>query len=361
MKRVAVLGSTGSIGTQTLDVIRANSDRLKVTSLVAFSNSKKLAEQAAEFLPQYTGLISRDESCLLSVVQDCDVAVVATRGIVALEAVRWCLQHGIDVALANKETLVCGGKLFSDEQIRQHVLPVDSEHAAIRQCLCCGNVAPNKILLTASGGPFRGFSAEQLRTVTPEQALKHPNWSMGSKITIDSATMMNKSLEVLEASRLFFVPTDRVKIVVHPQSVVHSMVSFEDGSIMAQLACPDMRLPILQALLPNGQSVVKRLNFDEALSLHFEPCDFEKFPCARLGYEVDKLPPLAATVMNAANDVCVDAFLARRLHFCDFYSTICSVLQALYNDYSHCDLSVENIKSFDKLARSVASKLVYGE
>lgn len=360
MKRVAVLGSTGSIGTQTLDVIRANSDRLKVSSLVAFSNSKLLAEQAADYSPQYTGLISQDESCLLNAVQNCDIAVVATKGIIALDAVSWCLQHGVDVALANKETLVCGGKLFSDKQIKQHVLPVDSEHAAIRQCLCCGK-EPRQILLTASGGPFRGFSIEQLRTVTPEQALKHPNWSMGSKITIDSATMMNKSLEVLEASRLFCVPTDMIKIVVHPQSVVHSMVTFEDGSIMAQMACPDMRLPILQALLPDGKSVVKQLSFDEALSLSFEPCDFDAFPCAKIGYEVYKMPPLAATVMNAANDVCVDAFLAQRLNFCDFYSTICNVLQTLYNDFSHCDLSVENIKKFDKLARKVASKLVYGE
>lgn len=360
MKKVAVLGSTGSIGTQTLDVIRANSDKLKVSSLVAFSNRDKLLAQANEFCPDYTGLISQNENCLLEAVRNCDVAVVATRGIVALDAVLFCLHNGIDVALANKETLVCGGELVTKAAVKSKILPVDSEHAAIAQCLSCGK-KPVKLLLTASGGPFFDMSADDLTKVTPAQALAHPNWNMGQKITVDSATMMNKSLEVLEASRLFGMSVNDIEIVVHRQSVVHSMVQFDDGSVVAQLAKPDMRLPILQALLPNGESVVERLDFAKAMSLSFCSCDFVRFPCAKLGYEVAQMPALAATAMNAANDVCVHSFLDYRIGFCDFYPIIRKTIECLQRECSLLELSVENIKKIDKLARDCAEKFVLGE
>ncbi len=358
MKKVAILGSTGSIGTQTLDVIRKNNDKLKVCSLVAFSNKEKLIEQSKEFLPEYTGLISENMSCLLEAVKNCDAVVVATRGIAAIEAVLYCLKNGIDVCLANKETLVCGGKLVTD-LVDNNLFPVDSEHAAIKQCIGENSESVKQILLTASGGPFYEMSKDELKLVDYKKALKHPNWSMGKKITIDSATMMNKSLEVLEASRLFNVPTSKIKIVVHRQSVVHSMVQFNDNSVVAQLAKPDMRLPILQALLGYGNSaVVESLNFDDMLNLTFEPCDFDKFPCAKLGYEIDKLHPLCATVMNACNDVCVESFLKSKIAFNDFYSIICSTIEKFEKQCNDFELSVGNIMKFDESSRNYTKKLI---
>ena len=237
MKKVAVLGSTGSIGTQTLDVIRKNADKLQVVSLVAFSREDKLLEQVQEFAPNYYALISKQgPDCLIEAVKYADIAVVATKGITALNCVIYCLENGIDVALANKETLVCGGELVMSKVGKANLYTIDSEHCAISQCIQSrqgGKV--DKILLTASGGPFWTFTKDQLSSVTTEQALAHPNWNMGSKITIDSATMFNKTLEVLEAHWLFGLPLDKIQVLVHRQSIVHSMVAFADGSTMAQL------------------------------------------------------------------------------------------------------------------------------
>ncbi len=364
MKKVAVLGSTGSIGTQTLNVIRQNPDKLKVVSLVAFNNAEKLARQTEEFSPKYTALIAeKGEKCLLEAVKYADIAVVATRGIVALESVLYCLQHGIDVALANKETLVCGGHLVTNVKTKARILPVDSEHAAIKQCLASNRASDiDKILLTASGGPFYGYGDFDLSCVTPEQALRHPNWSMGQKITIDSATMMNKALEVIEASYLFGVPTDKIKILVHRQSVVHSMVQYRDGSVVAQLASPNMQLPILQALLGYNQSSVSpMLDFDKLLDLTFEPCDFDKFPCAKLGYEIGNYPILSATVMNAANDVCVEAFLHNELSFTRFYSIIKQTVDNFAETTSQMESTVQSIKKCDRIARIFARNAIIGE
>ena len=364
MKKVAILGSTGSIGTQTLDVIRSNSDKLKVCSLVAYSNETKLSEQVKEFAPRYSALISRDgEACLIDAVKNCDVAVVATRGITALECILYCLDNGIDVALANKEALVCAGELVTSRVGKAKLLPVDSEHCAISQCLIGRDKATlSKILLTASGGPFWNTDANLLGSVTAADALKHPNWNMGSKITVDSATMMNKSLEVVEASFLFGVPVEQIQIVVHRQSVVHSMVEFKDGGVIAQLATPDMRLPIQTALLgEQGKHGVKPVSFDQMLTLSFEKCNFDKFPCARLGYEIMKYPPLARTVMNGANDCCVEGFLQGKLSFDNFYNIILKVVDHFADAVSKQQLTVDNVKRFDQEAKVYAKKLINGE
>lgn len=364
MKRVAILGSTGSIGTQTLDVIHNNLDKLQVVSLVAFSNEKLLDEQARQFSPKFSGLISRDgEECLIKAVKDCDIAVVATRGIVAIDAVLYCLDNGIDVALANKETLVCAGALVMSRLGKAKLYPIDSEHCAISQCLSCsGKSRLSKILLTASGGPFWNSDINELETVTYRQALKHPNWSMGAKITIDSATMMNKALEVIEASWLFGVPTDKIQIVVHRQSVVHSMVEFSDGGVIAQLASADMRLPIQRALCgDDGDLAISNLNFTDLLNLTFERCDFDKFPCAKLGYEIAQYPPLCVTVMNAANDECVESFLNGKLIFTQFYNIIIQVVLHFAKEVYDVEVSTSSIKKYDKLARIYARQLLNGE
>ena len=363
MKKVAVLGSTGSIGTQTLDVIRCNSDKLKVHSLVAYSNVEKLSEQAQYYSPQYCGLIERDgEKCLVQAVKGADIAVVATRGIVALESVLYCLEHGIDVALANKEALVCAGELIMPKVGKARLFPVDSEHAAISQCLLGHDkLTVNKILLTASGGPFWKTDEKALQDVTAKQALAHPNWSMGAKITVDSATMMNKALEVIEASFLFGVNATDVQIVVHRQSVVHSMVEYNDGSVLAQLASPDMRLPIQIALLGEGSYKCKSVDFRKLLTLTFEECNFDKFPCARLGYDIFKYSPLSRTVMNAANDVCVESFLQGKLSFKNIYNIILKTVDYFALETSGANLSVETIKYYDKVAKSYALDLINGD
>ena len=364
MKKVAVLGSTGSIGTQTLDVIRQNSDVLSVYSLVAYSNKEKLNEQTLEFFPKYSALIQSDgEQCLIEAVKGADIAVVATKGIAALSAVLYCLDNGVQVALANKEVLVCAGYLVMPKVKDGNLVPIDSEHSAIMQCLLGRDPdSLDKIWLTASGGPFYDLSEFELSSVTAEDALKHPNWSMGSKITVDSATMMNKALEVLEASYLFSVPTDKIEIVVHRQSVVHSMVKFCDGSVMAQLAAPDMRLPIEIALLGVGKKAVANdLTLDMMSKLTFQSCNYERFPCAKLGYEIKKYPPLCATVMNAANDECVASFLVGLLPFDRFYNVIVTTIDALSELVQDWELNVENIEKVDVIARKYAKNVIDGE
>lgn len=359
MKKVAILGSTGSIGTQTLEVIRSNSAKLRVWSLVAYSNEQKLNSQANEFAPHFTALVSKDgENSLIEAVKGADVAVVATRGITALPAVVYCLKHGIDVALANKEVLVTAGSIVMPLVSRKaRILPVDSEHCAISQCLA--GKKPDeiaKIILTASGGAC--YDVTDLTTVTPEIALKHPNWNMGAKITVDSATMVNKAFEVIEASHLFSVPTDKIQVVVHRQSVVHSAVEFVDGSVLMQAAVPDMRLPIQIALLGGHfPSDFKRLNFDEKTSLTFENPDVLRFPCVTFGHDLSHRYPLSATVFNAANDVCVENFLAGKMQFTDFYPTLSKVVDEFEPQYKGTPLTVQNVLDCDKTVKQFTQKL----
>ena len=324
MRRIAILGSTGSIGTQALDVAARHSDRFQVTALVAHSSGEKLFEQVRAFHPQIAALtvepenIPEDvknacqwmfgENVLLDVVRACeaDDVLVSVVGVVGLAAVMEALACGKRVLLANKEPLVAGGELVTEAARRagHPLLPVDSEHSAIFQCLQgAGGNRPERLILTASGGPFRTWKKEDIACATKEQALRHPNWSMGRKITIDSASMMNKALEVIEARWLFDMPAERIDVLIHPQSVIHSMVEYADGAVMAQLGTPDMRLPILYAMswperLPTGG---KRLDFAAMNALTFEQPDLERFPGLGLAYRALEAGGTMSAILNGAN------------------------------------------------------------
>ncbi|MBO7476326.1 MAG: 1-deoxy-D-xylulose-5-phosphate reductoisomerase [Salinivirgaceae bacterium] len=367
-KHIAILGSTGSIGTQTLDVARAHADKLTVEVLTAGHNSQLLINQAREFKPN--AVVIADESkynevksaladldikvwtgtkAIEDVVQmnTVDTVVTAMVGYAGLSSTIKAIEAGKNIALANKETLVVAGELIT-KLVAKHkvsVTPVDSEHSAIFQCLV-GEPDVEKLIITASGGPFRTKSFDELRTVTPQQALKHPNWNMGAKITIDSATMMNKGLEVIEAHWLFGIPYEQIEVTVHPQSIIHSMVQFIDGSVKAQMGLPDMRLPIQYALSypDRWPSDFGRINFKSQQPLTFEAPDLEKFRCLALAYEALGKGGNMPAIMNAANEVAVDAFLKGRIGFLDIAETIGKTMQQMpfisqptYDDYVATD------------------------
>ena len=342
-RKIAILGSTGSIGTQTLDIVRQHPDMFEVELISANSNTELLIRQAREF--DVNNVVICDESryaevadglkdsdskvfagieslCSLAAAEDVDIVVGAMVGFSGLRPTLAALEAGKIVALANKETLVAAGSIVT-RTMREHnavILPVDSEHSAIFQCLLSaqGN-AVEKIHLTASGGPFRSWSKEQIAAATAAQALKHPNWSMGSKVTIDSSTMMNKGFEVIEARWLFDIPAERINVVVHPESIIHSMVEFEDGAVIAQLASPDMREPIGFALsFPTRISVGnKKLDFGELGKLTFENADLDRFPCLALAYEAIKRGGNAPCALNSANEIAVAAYLKGEIGFYD--------------------------------------------
>jgi len=334
MKRISLLGSTGSIGTQTLDVVRKHPDRFSVVAIAAGSNAELLAAQVDEFRPALavlaegtidapSGTVFRSgrEGVLEAAAHaDVDVVVNALVGSQGLLPTLTALDAGKTVALANKESLIAGGELVMRRVVGapERLLPVDSEHSAVFQCLA-GNrmVDVRRVILTASGGPFRGRSRAELEDVTIEQALAHPTWRMGRKITVDSATLMNKGLEAIEAHHLFHVPIDRVELVVHPRSIVHGIVEFTDGSCIAQAATPDMRLPLQIALawperLPDG---AEPIDWQAIGSLDFEPLDDEAFPCPSFAIEAARRGGTAPCVLNAANEEAVEAFLRKRLRF----------------------------------------------
>ncbi len=344
VKRVAVLGSTGSIGRQTLDVIRATPQRFRVVGLAAGKNLELLAEQINEFKPEYIGgsLENNDIERLKNIVDikndllpldeiaaspGVDMVVIATSGTAGLRPTLAALRAGKDIALANKESLVSAGEIINGEAKKSGawILPVDSEHSAVWQCLCGEDQAAARIILTASGGPFRRYSTEQLAEVTVAQALRHPSWQMGQKVTIDSATLMNKGLEVIEAHWLFNMPYDRIDVLVHPQSIIHSMVEFIDGSIRAQLSYPDMRLPIQYALsyperLPNPR--LPRVDWNQVRNLDFEPPDYDRFPCLGLAIEAGKQGGTCPAVLCGADEAAVELFLAGRIRFTDIAGAI---------------------------------------
>ncbi len=338
MKEIVLLGSTGSIGTQVLEVAKLHNIRVKALS--SGSNIKLLEEQAREFLPEYVCVADESKySELKNALSDtsvkivsgknglcelaalpCDSVVNAVVGMAGFVPTLTAIKAGNNVALANKETLVVGGEIIIDA-VREkgiQLLPIDSEHSAIFQSLMgsMGN-KPRKIILTASGGPFRGYTAEQMKTVTKAQALKHPNWSMGSKITIDSATMMNKGLELIEAVWLFGVTPEQVEIVVHPQSILHSAVEFEDGSVIGQLGIPDMRIPIQLALTypKRYNSPAKPLSLTDIGSLTFEKTDDEAFPCIGLAKKALNKGGNMPCIMNRANEIAVGQFLEDKISF----------------------------------------------
>ena len=349
MKKIAVLGSTGSIGTQTLEVAEQNQD-MEITALAAGSNIRLLEQQIRKFRPRLAAVWSEEKAReLKAAVADLDVrvesgmdgliaaatessaqiVVTAVVGMIGIRPTIASIQAGKDIALANKETLVTAGHLIipmvKEKGVR--LLPVDSEHSAIFQCLNGerGNRI-SKILLTASGGPFRGRTKEQMKDIRVEDALKHPNWSMGQKITIDSSTMVNKGLEVMEAKWLFGVEMDQVQVVVQPQSVIHSMVEFEDGAVMAQLGTPDMKLPIQYALCyPERRPMAgERLDFWKLKEIRFEEPDFENFPGLSLAYKAGKTGGSLPTVFNAANERAVSMFLNRKIG----YLTIAEIIES---------------------------------
>ncbi len=354
MKKIAILGSTGSIGTQTLDVVRNNGD-IQVPALAAGSNIKALAEQIREFRPklvcvakeesirelklltgelQYEVCYGMDGLIRVASYEDADIVVTAIVGMMGIVPTIEAIKTGHDIALANKETLVTAGHIIMPlaKEYNVRILPVDSEHSAVFQCLNGENSKTiDKILITASGGPFRGRTMEQMRDVKVEDALKHPNWAMGRKITIDSATMVNKGLEVMEARWLFGVDMDDIQVVVQPQSVIHSMVQFTDGSIIAQLGCPDMRLPIQYALYyPDRKPMnTERLDFAKLAGITFEAPDTVNFRALAMAYEAGKKGGNLPTVFNAANEFAVARFLNRECSFLDITNMIEKAMECI--------------------------------
>lgn len=354
-RRIAILGSTGSIGTQALDVIREQQEFFSVEILTAHANAALLIQQAKEFKPNAVVIgdeskyqevkealwsddvkvfAGRDALCQIVESNEVDIVLTAMVGAAGLEPTVRAIRSGKMIALANKETLVVAGEMVT-KLAREHAIniyPVDSEHSAIFQCLVGEWDNPiEKIILTASGGPFRGWNREALSTVTKAQALKHPNWSMGAKITIDSSTLMNKGLEVIEAKWLFHVKPEQVEVVVHPQSIIHSMVQFQDGSMKAQLGLPDMKLPIQYALAYPKRlaATFPRFDFNKYPSLSFESPDPETFRCLQLAYDAMRMGGTVPCVMNAANEIAVQAFLEDRIGFLEIPTMIEGMMESM--------------------------------
>lgn len=374
-RRIAILGSTGSIGTQALQVIEANPDQYEVWALTANNNVTLLAAQARQFMPdvvvianeahyeELKGLLAdlpikvfagSEALCEVVEMEPVDVVLASMVGYAGLLPTMRAIRAGKTIALANKETLVVAGEIITSlaNEYRVPILPVDSEHSAIFQCLSGERGQVEKILLTASGGPFRTWSKEQLATATSRQALKHPNWDMGTKVTIDSASMMNKGFEVIEAKWLFGVKPSDIQVLVHPQSIVHSMVQFADGSVKAQLGTPDMRLPIQYAFsYPyRWQSTFPRVDFAALGNLTFENPDPERFRNLALAFEAIKRGGNMPCILNAANEVCVDAFLHDRIGFLAMSDVIADTMQRVaylnrptYDDYVATDREARNV------------------
>jgi 1-deoxy-D-xylulose-5-phosphate reductoisomerase len=374
MRRVIILGSTGSIGTQALDVIRRNPDRFDVVGLAASgSRMQLLSEQVAEFRPSVVAISSGSASdlavdgpmpgvmvgprALVDIAGvECDVVVNGMAGAVGLEPTLAALQAGSVVALANKESLIIGGDLVRGIAGPDQIVPVDSEHSALAQCLRSGTRAEvRRLILTASGGPFRGWSASELEGVTPSQALAHPTWDMGPLVTINSATLMNKGLEVIEAHLLFDFSFTEISVVVHPQSIVHSMVEYVDGSTIAQVSPPDMRLPIALSLdWPRRIVDAAPANrWDSPTSWDFYPLDEAAFPAVGLARRAGSAGGTAPAVLNGANEVCVDAFLNGRLPFTGIVSTVSAIVEEHLNSgwISGETVTLEDVLTADAWAR----------
>jgi 1-deoxy-D-xylulose-5-phosphate reductoisomerase len=371
-KRVAILGSTGSIGTQALDVIASHPERFEVVGLAAGRNEALLREQVQRFGPRVATTIADGADGLLRVAvsSEPDIVLAATDGSVAFEAIFAAVERGIDIAVANKELIVSAGALLVESAQRSgaRLLPVDSEHSAIFQCLAGEeHESIAAIVLTASGGPFWRTSREEMEHADLKAALAHPTWQMGTKNTIDSATMMNKGLEVIEASRLFGFPGDQIRIVVHPQSIAHGFVRFTDGSVKSQLAAPDMRLPIGYALAyperldssAAGGDVLAMLGAKQgevALRYDFEAPDPVRFPCVALAYEALARGSTAPAVLSAANEVAVDAFVQGKIAF----GKISAVIEQTMERTRPAQADLEGVRSADREARVNAQAIVEG-
>ncbi len=389
MKSICILGSTGSIGVSTLDVVARHPDRYRITALTANRNIDALFDQCIQYRPEYAVVVDADRAGVLeqrlkntaaSHVQvlagaqaleevaslpEIDTVMAAIVGAAGLLSTLAAARSGKSVLLANKEALVMSGQLFMNEISRSgaRLLPIDSEHNAIFQCMPAhyeAGVSPKearRILLTASGGPFRETPIEQLERVTPEQAVAHPNWDMGRKISVDSATMMNKGLELIEASVLFDMPAERIHVVIHPQSVIHSMVDYIDGTVLAQLGNPDMRIPIAHALAwpERFESGAEPLDIFSIKRLDFEPPDESRFPCLKLAYDAVEEGGIMPAVLNAANEVAVDSFLSGRIP----YTEIAPVID---HCMTHCSQnsadSLASILESDREARAISNAYI---
>ena len=382
MQTIAILGSTGSIGTQALELVRLHPEEFRVVALTARSSREKLFEQVREFRPEVAGLtepipmseipedvrfcrwvMGKEALRVAAAEVPADMVLVSVVGIAGLQSVMDALGANRQVLLANKEALVTGGHLVMDaaKRIGKPILPVDSEHSAIFQCLqAAGGNQPVRLLLTASGGPFRTWTREQMQNATRAQALKHPNWSMGAKIIIDSASMFNKALEIIEAHWLFDMPPEKIQVVVHPQSIVHSAVEFADGAVLAQLGVPDMRVPIAYAMtyprrIPTGS---KPLDLFSIGTLTFEPGDPVRFPALRLAGECLNAGGAACTILNGANEMAVAAFLRDEIPFGAISRIVEGTLEACgampadtLDDIFHADLEARRV------AKEIAEKL----
>lgn len=382
MKKLTILGSTGSIGRQTLDVVRENRDKFEVIAISANRSVDLLLEQIIEFKPKYVVVYEKENAeklkemipkhieielldsmeglIKISTLDEVDVVLTAVVGMIGLVPTMKAIEHKKDIALANKETLVTAGEIVMKAAYENKVkiLPVDSEHSAIFQCLNGENEKQvSKLILTASGGPFRGKKREELLHVTKKEALKHPNWSMGQKISIDSSTLMNKGLEVIEAKWLFDMDYKDVDVVVHPQSIIHSMVEYVDTSIIAQLSMPDMRLAIQYALTYPDRVVssFERIDFRKINNLTFEEPDMDTFPCLKLAYDALKEGKTYLTVLNASNEVLVENFLKDKIGFYDIPYYIEKSLDA-HNSINNPNL--DDILEVDKWARGYIKELL---
>lgn len=377
LRGVSIIGATGSIGRQTLEIIAHHPDKLRVVALAAGRDVDALSELAARWQPRLVALADQDAAKACSGKFNCpvltgiegfteiathpetDIVVVAVPTAKALLPTLSALKAGKRVALATKEVLVSGGHLVT-QQLRQsgELLPIDSEHSALFQCLQGEDVSKvDKLLLTASGGPFRTKPMDELKRVTVEEALAHPTWRMGAKVTVDSATLMNKGLEIIEARWLFGVPAERIEVVIHPQSIIHSLVEFVDGSVKAQLSLPDMRLPIQYALLypERHPCPIQRLDLTKIGALTFEPPDEVRFPCLRLAKLAVQVGGTMPAVLNAADEIAVNAFLQRKIGFMDIPAIIEAVMER-HRPIAEPDLNT--VWEVDEWARAMAQELV---
>jgi 1-deoxy-D-xylulose-5-phosphate reductoisomerase len=378
MKKLSILGSTGSIGTQTLDIVKNNPNEFKITGLTANSNIEILKKQILEFNPEAVAVMDNEKVDLLkkdvdievysgiegiikvATLNNTDTVINSLVGSIGVRPTIEAIKNKKNIALANKETLVTAGSIVMEEVKKNDVnlMPIDSEHSAIFQCLNGENINDiNKIIITASGGPFRDYTKQQLENVSVNDALKHPTWNMGNKITIDSATLMNKGFEVIEAHYLYNIPYEKIEVVMHPQSIIHSLVEFKDNSVLAQLGNPDMKIPIQYALsYPERLELnVKKLNLTEIKNLSFSKPNLELFPCLKYAYDAGKIGGTLPATLNASNEIAVNAFLNNKIKFLDIPRITNKIL---INHKIINDPNLNQIMEVDKKTREETKKLI---